>query len=231
MFINNYVNSNSKMPYKLSPSSLSLLKECPKCFWLHFNKEVKRPDSIFPSLPSGMDRILKAHFDSFRDKGLLPPELKDLNGEVKLFEDIELLKAWRNNMKGIQWTDKQGNIFRGAVDNLLQKGKKLIVLDYKTRGYPLKDDTAEHYQDQLDIYNLLLRKNGYKTEDYAYLLFYHPSNINENGDVIFNTDLIKMNIKIKNAESIFKKALKVLEADMPKPDEECGFCEWVSLCK
>ena len=214
------------MPYKLSPSSLSLLKECSRCFWLHFNKEIKRPSTIFPSLPSGMDGILKTHFDGFRDKGLLPPELKELNGEVKLFDDIELLKSWRNNLKGIQWTDKQGNLFRGAVDNLLQKGKKLIVLDYKTRGYPLKEDTAEHYQDQLDIYNLLLRKNSYKTEDYAYLLFYHPSNINDNGDVIFHTDLVKMNIEIKNAENIFNKALKVLKNKMPKPSEECGFCKW-----
>ena len=24
--------------------------------------------------------------------------------------------------------------------------RKLIVLDYKTRGYPVKEDTAEHYQ-------------------------------------------------------------------------------------
>ena len=219
------------MPYKLSPSSLSLLKECPKCFWLHFNKEIRRPSTIFPSLPSGMDKILKIHFDSFRDKGLLPPELKELNGEVKLFEDIELLKAWRNNLKGIQWIDKQGNIFRGAVDNLLQKGKKLIVLDYKTRGYPLKEDTAEHYQDQLDIYNYLLRKNNYETENYAYLLFYHPDKVSETGDVIFHTDLIKMNIKVKNAENIFNKAIKVLENKMPKPSEECGFCKWVSLCK
>ena len=219
------------MPYKFSPSSLSLLKECPRCFWLHFNKEIRRPATIFPSLPSGMDRILKVHFDSFRDKGLLPPELKELNGKVKLFENIELLKDWRNNLKGIQWTGKGGNIFRGAVDNLLQKGKKLIVLDYKTRGFPLKEDTADHYQDQMDIYNFLLRKNSYKTENYAYLLFYHPSNINESGDVIFNTDLVKMNISIKNAESIFNHALQVLENKMPKASEECGFCKWVSLCK
>ena len=214
------------MPYKFSPSSLSLLKDCPRCFWLHFKKEIKRPESIFPSLPSGMDRILKAHFDTFRDKGLLPPELKDLKEKVKLFNDAELLNVWRNNFKGIQWTDKNGNIFRGAVDNLLQKGKKLIVLDYKTRGFPLKEDTAKHYQDQLDIYNLLLRKNKYKTENYAYLLFYHPLSINENGDVIFHTDLIKMNIKIKSAEAIFSHALKVLEGRMPKSNEECGFCKW-----
>lgn len=79
--------------------------------------------------------------------------MKKLKG-VRLFDNIELLKTWRNNLKGIQYKDKNGNLIRGAVDNLLEKGSKLIVLDYKTRGFPLKEDTAEHYQDQLDLYNL-----------------------------------------------------------------------------
>ena len=215
---------------KFSPSSLSLLKECPRCFWLAFNKGVKRPAGIFPSLPSGMDKILKVHFDKFMEKGELPPELAELNGDIKLFDDAELLKIWRSNFKGIQWTDKEGNLFRGAVDNILVKGKKLIVLDYKTRGYPLKEDTAAHYQNQMDIYNFLLRKNGYETEDYAYLIFYHPDCVNEKGAVIFNTDIVKMKISIKNAESIFKKALDTLKGDMPKPDEDCGYCTWIDKC-
>ena len=216
------------MPYKFSPSSLSLLKECPRCFWLRFNKNIKRPAGIFPSLPSGMDGILKKHFDKFMEKGELPPELEELNGDVKLFDDAELLKIWRSNFKGIQWTDKEGNLFRGAVDNILKKGNKLIVLDYKTRGYPLKEDTAEHYQDQLDIYNFLLRKNGYETENFAYLLFYHPNKVNDNGDVVFHTDLVK--ISIKNAERIFNEAVETLEGDMPKPSDECQFCKWVEEC-
>src|SRR3989338_10949660 len=174
----------NKMVNKLSPSSLNLMADCPRCFWLQFNKDIKRPAGIFPSLPSGMDRILKTHFDSFMKKGELPPELKDWNIDCKLFNNEELLKVWRNNLKGIPWTDEKGNLFRGAVDNILVKGKKLVVLDYKTRGFPLKDDTAEHYQDQLDIYNFLLRKNGYETEDYAYLLFYHPNKVTEDGDVV-----------------------------------------------
>lgn len=215
------------MTYKFSPSSLSLLKDCPRCFWLHFKKGIKRPTGIFPSLPSGMDMILKAHFDRFRDKGKLPPELKEIDSKTKLFDDVELLKVWRNNWKGIQWTDKEGNIFKGAVDNILKKGNKLIVLDYKTRGFPLKEDTAQHYQNQLDIYNFLLRKNSYKTEDYAYLLFYHPSEVNEEGDVVFNTDLVKMEISVRNAENIFKQALKVLKGRMPKACEECEYCRWV----
>ncbi|MBI2207914.1 PD-(D/E)XK nuclease family protein [Candidatus Woesearchaeota archaeon] len=214
------------MPYKFSPSSLSLLKDCPRCFWLHFNKNIKRPEGIFPSLPSGMDRILKAHFDSYRDKNQLPPELKELDRNIKLFDNKELLEEWRNNRKGLQWTDKEGNLFKGAVDNILMKKEKLIVLDYKTRGFPLKEDTHEHYQDQLDIYNLLLRKNNYETEDYSYLLFYHPDKVNEYGNVVFHTNLIKMKISIKNAENIFKDALKVLEGKIPKAKEECVYCKW-----
>jgi hypothetical protein len=218
------------MAYHFSPSSLSLLKECPRCFWLHFNKGIRRPSGIFPSLPGGMDKILKAHFDLFMEKGTMPPELKELKG-VKLFSNKELLKIWRSNFKGIQYTDKEGNLFRGAVDNILKKGSKLIVLDYKTRGFPLKEDTAGHYQDQMDIYNFLLRKNNYSTEDYAYLLFYHPDKVNKDGSVIFNTDLIKMKISVKNAENIFEKAIKVLKGKMPKPGKDCEYCSWADSCR
>lgn len=214
------------MPYKFSPSSLSLLAECPRCFFLHFNKEIKRPASIFPSLPSGMDNVLKQHFDSFISRGL-PPELESLNSEVTLFDDIELLKVWRSNFKGISFKDPEGNVLRGAVDNILKKGDKLIVLDYKTRGFPLKEDTAMHYQNQLDIYNFLLRKNGFNTEEYAYLLFYHPKHVTPHGDVCFHTDLVKMSIDVSNAEKIFSDALSVLGGEMPQASEECGFCTWV----
>ena len=215
------------MPYKFSPSSLSLLKDCPRCFWLAFNKDIKRPDSIFPSLPSGMDKVLKEHFDRFMKKEELPPELQEeLGGQVKLFDDEELLKVWRSNFKGIQWIDKKGNLIHGAIDNLLRKGKKLIVLDYKTRGFPLKEDTHEHYQDQMDIYNFLLRKNGYETEDYTYLLFYHPHQVEATGHVCFNTDLVKIKVNIKNAEKILKDAVEVLEGEVPKAGEGCGFCRW-----
>jgi len=210
------------------------MEECPRCFWLTQHKVWKRPTGIFPSLPSGMDSILKNHFDKFMKKGVLPPELSD-NGECKgcrLFDDIDKLKVWRNNLKGISWTDKEGNILHGAVDNLLVKGKKIIVLDYKTRGFPLKEDTAEHYQQQLNIYNYLLRKNGYETEDYAFLLFYVPKEVAETGEVIFDTQLIKMKIDVNEAEKYWKKGLKILESPCPKKHEEesdkCSWCELIN---
>jgi len=75
-------NRDNKMEFRLSPSALNLMKECPRCFWLAQHKVWKRPAGIFPSLPSGMDKILKIHFDKFRDKGQLPPELCE-NGECQ----------------------------------------------------------------------------------------------------------------------------------------------------
>jgi len=213
------------MIFKLSPSSLNLMKECPRCFWLHQHKVWRRPSGIFPTLPAGMDKVLKKHFDNFRDKGELPPELcNHVHCEnMKLFDDEELLKVWQNNLRGIQWEDKDGNLLRGAVDNILVKGKKLIVLDYKTRGYALKEDTHEHYQNQLDTYNFLLRENGYETEDYGFLLFYIPKEVTETGEVIFDTELIKMETNPQSAEKIFKDAIKLLNSDCPK--DSCEWCE------
>ena len=215
------------MPYKLSPSSLNLMNECPRCFWLDKNKKWKRPSTPFPQLPNGMDRIIKAHFDKFRMKGELPPEIKDHHHTkgLKLFDDEEILKVWRSNFKGISWKDKEENILAGAVDNILVNGKKLIVLDYKTKGHPIKDETesGNTYQNQLDFYNFLLRKNEYETEDYAFLLFYIPSKVLETGEVIFETLLARREINVKNAEKIFDKAIKLLNGECP--DKFCVWCE------
>lgn len=216
------------MAYKLSPSSLNLFKECERCFWLQFNEDKKRPDTVFPSLPSGMDSILKKHFDNFAKKGTLPPELRDIKEckNLKLFDDFDLLKTWRSNFKGVCTQDKEGNVLHGAIDNILVKGKKLIVLDYKTRGFPLKEDTHEHYIDQLNLYNFLLRENGYETEDFSYLLFYHPREVLDSGEVIFYTDLVKVKTSASDGEKLWKSALKLLEGKCPEKQGECGFCGW-----
>ncbi len=123
---------------------------------------------------------------------------------------------------------KKEMFFFGAVDDILVKDGKLIVLDYKTRGFPLKEDTAEHYQDQLDVYTYLLRKNGFETEDYGYLIFYYPKEVNEHGDVVLDSELVKMETSMKNAEEMIKHALKIIKMkELPEKGEECEFCKWV----
>ncbi len=112
---------------------------------------------------------------------------------------------------------------RGAIDDILIKGKKLIVLDYKTRGYALKEDTANYYQLQLNLYNFLLRKNGYETEDYAFLLFYIPSEVLGGGKILFDTKLVKMKIDTKQSGKVWATAIKLLNSTCPK--DSCEWCE------
>jgi hypothetical protein len=214
------------MSYFLSPSTLKLATDCPKCFWLQFRKKIKRPDTIFPSLPSGMDSVLKKHFEEYAEKDELPPEINKLKG-VKVFND-PILKKWQNYKQGLVYEDEKGNILKGAVDSILQKGDKLIVLDYKTRGYPLKANTHTYYTDQLDLYNFLLRKNNKKTEDYSYLLFYHPDKVIESV-FQFHSDLIKIPVNIKKAQKIWDDALKLLDGPIPVASDECQFCKYRGL--
>lgn len=224
------------MVYKLSPSSLGVMEECRRCFWLEQNDKWKRPSGPFPTLPRGVDIMLKAYFDIYRDKGEMPPELRigELEG-VRLYGKNEkekmLLNEWRNNWKGVKYQDSEGNILRGALDNVMVKGEKLIVLDYKTRGFPLKPDTHFYYKNQMDIYNFLLGRNGFNVEDYTYLLFYISDKIDEQGRFLFKTDLIKMKAYPENAEKRFSEAIALLKGPCPRRKSEdkngCKWCEAV----
>jgi hypothetical protein len=164
----------------------------------------------------------------------LPPELRTKDCEdCKLFDDKKLLDEWRNSRKGLWIEDKDGNILHGGIDNMLvnKTNNKLIVLDYKTRGFPLKEDTAEHYRLQLDVYNFLLRKLGYETEDFSFLLFYVPKEVLETGEVVFDTQLVKMKVDVDSAEKSWKKAIKLLNSACPKihAEDDPEKCEWCKL--
>lgn len=165
------------------------------------------------------------------EKGKLPPEIANHSNceNMKLFNDEKLLEIWRDSRKrGIRWEDKEGNILSGGIDNVLVNGKKLVVLDYKTKGSAAKDDAHKYNQHQLDIYNFLFRKNGYETEDSAFLLFYFPSEVRENGDVVFSTELRKVKTSVKDAEALFKNAIKLLNGECPEAslNEKGKKCEW-----
>lgn len=214
-------------PITLSPSTLRLFLECPRCFWLDKTKHIKRPAGIFPSLPFGMDKILKEHFDEHRKNGKPPEELEG-KFEGKLFQDTEKLNTWRNNFKGLQYTDpKTGIILRGAIDELFVTADgKYAPLDFKTRGYPRKENTHEHYQHQMDIYSFLLEKNGMTPADFAILIFYHPIGINDKHDVIFDPDPVKVKVDRVRGEKIFLEAVKCLLGGEPEPSEDCEWCGW-----
>ena len=206
---------------KLSPSKLNLFLECPLCFWLEVKEEIKRPSGPFPSLPSGMDLALKKYYDKFRGK--LPPELVGkVNG--KLLSDIELIKKFRDWRK-FSFEEEDAMMY-GAMDDCLVDKEYFITLDFKTRGFDLKEDSTSYYQNQLDCYALMLEKNGYKQPGYAYLVYYIPVEIREKGEVEFKIQVEKIITDSKRAYKVFKEAIELLKGEKPEPSSECEYCKY-----
>lgn len=213
------------MTFRLSPSKLNLFLECPLCFWLS-EQGVHRPSGPFPSLAGGIDRKLKTYFDRYRKEGKLPPEIE---GKVdgKLFDDLKLLDVWRNNFKGLEWKDDNGNILMGAIDDCLVEDGKFIVVDFKTYGgSEIKEEKTEYYQNQLDCYSLLLEKNGYKHPGFAYLIFFMPEEVKEHGIVKFKIEVKKVKANPANALKTYNAAIKLLEGKRPAKHSKCKFCAW-----
>src|SRR3989344_1108287 len=203
---------------KISPSGISSLLECPRCLWLQYNEEKKRPRGIYPSLPNGMDEVFKKYFDGYRERGETPPEIEG-KMEGVLFSDFKQLHAWREfnfGRGGIRAEIPEYDmIVAGAIDDLvISPDGKFVQFDFKTRGYPTKEDTHEHYRSQLDLYALLFQKNGHEPADYAYLLFFWPESY-EMGTASFKTNLIKMDVSPSRGMSILARAHDIITG--PKP--------------
>ncbi|HDZ85685.1 MAG TPA: hypothetical protein ENH35_04020 [Candidatus Moranbacteria bacterium] len=211
---------------RLSPSTgLNLFRDCPRCFWLHYNEKVRRPRGIFPSLPGGMDLVIKDYFDQYR--GSLPPEI---DGKVKgkLIEDVKLMNRWRNWRTGLEYTDKKLNAtLFGALDECIEYEGKYIPVDYKTRGSaPREGDSERYYQTQLDTYALLLEANGYKAEGTAYLIYYYPQKVGKNGVVTFSVETKELTASPDRVKKIFEDAVKLLRGPAPKDHSNCEYCSW-----
>ena len=91
---------------KISRSGLKLFLDCPRCFWLDLHHKVKRPPGYPFTLAIAVDYLVKKEFDTYREKGKLPPVLKNFGiKDAKLFNGPEL-SEWRNNFKGISYFDE-----------------------------------------------------------------------------------------------------------------------------
>ena len=213
--------------YRLSPTSLNLFRECPRCFWLKLKRGIKRPEQPSSTLPRGMDKLIKNYFDKWRSHKS-PPELKGkIPGE--LIQNQQLLNAWRNWRTGLRYIDKSlGNSSMfGALDECFVSGDVYMAADYKTRGFNLKEDSIGYYQNQMDCYTFLLKMNNHKVNNKGYLIYYILESVGESGTTKFNVDLIEMKTSPEDAYNTFKKAVDVLNKPLSDLNPDCSFCNWV----
>ena len=204
---------------QLSASTLKLFQECPRCFWLHVNQKIERPRGPFPSLPSGMDRILKIYFDRYRRQGILPP-LVDGKLDGKLAA-TELTIGFNDaGVKARLW---------GKLDDcLLLPDGRVAPLDHKTRASAPNDVsyTQTYYQFQMDVYTLLLERNGHRVNRTAYVVYYFPVEGELHHGIPFRVAVHHIATDPERAYEIFLDGARCLAGPLPAAGAQCGFCRW-----
>lgn len=226
---------------KLSPRKLNIFNDCPRCFYYEVKLGIGRPRGAFPSLPGGMDRLLKRHYDNYRGK--LPPEI-DTKIPGKLFADMAKIKAMRFWKTGLCFTDKKtGAVLSGALDDLIIEGKLYSPLDYKTKGADPKTNGAEYYQTQLDCYALMLDANDMPASGHAYLIYYWPAEVYGNSQnlesitsifvggraVHFGVTPFMIEASKTRAIDVFGRAVECLKLKKaPAASETCEFCKFIN---
>jgi hypothetical protein len=218
-----------KKDISLSPSALNLFRDCARCFWLEKIKGIKRPRGIFPSLPAGMDRVIKNYFDGFRKKGSLPPEfMVDGFKNTQLYSNQSQLDLWREWRTGPRLEESDGTSLFGAIDDLMVQDGKFIPFDYKTKGSPTtQEDAQRYYQNQIDCYALLLERSGLPQAGHGYLLYYSPKEVSEKGWVNFKLQAIRLETKTDRALNTFRAAVELLRGDLPAQAGNCEYCNWI----
>ena len=207
---------------QLSASTLKLFQECPRCFWFHINRKIERPRGPFPSLPSGIDRVLKGYFDTYRKRGTLPPLIEGkLEGRLA------------TNALTLGFNDPAARArLWGKLDDCVElPDERLAPLDHKTRA-SAPDDlsyTQKYYQFQMDVYTLLLERNGYRTSRSAYVVYYFPIEGVLHQGFPFGVAVHQVATDPEAAYQVFVAACRALAEPLPEASAACEFCRWAEV--
>lgn len=218
----------------ISRSKLELFLNCPRCFYLDTVMEVKRPNSPPYSLNLAVDKLLKKEFDEYREKGLSHPEMvkRGLNSIPWKSPDLDI---WRNSFRGIRHIDQESQIeLFGAVDDIwIDSEKQLQIVDYKATsrdtGIAIESSHYDSYRRQLEIYQWILSKEGYRVSSVAYLLFCNTKQGKNfqnrlNFEVkIFaqEQDFSWIAAELKNIRKLWNKSI------LPPFQDKCEYCQYV----
>ena len=67
---------------------------------------------------------------------------------------------------------------------------------------------------------------GYDTTDKAYLAYYYPDECDLHEGMPFNCTIIEVKKNSLRAKNLVDRAYDVLNKEIPKSHENCGYCKW-----
>lgn len=225
-------------PFKVSRSKIELFMQCPRCFWLDVRLKITRPNSPPFNINKAIDELFKKEFDSYREKGEPHPIMTD--NQIKAIPmKHESLETWRHNFTGIVTVHQPTNLHVfGAIDDLwVDPSGAMIVVDYKAtakdKPVSIDADWQISYKRQLEVYQWLLRENGFTVNDTGYFVYTNGRMDLDgfNNRVEFITTLIPYTGNADWVGPTLVKMKECMDGEMPAVGHaamggDCDFCTY-----
>lgn len=227
-------------PFKVSRSKIELFKQCPRCFWLDVRLKIGRPSSPPFNINKAIDELFKKEFDVHRKAGTPHPIMVENSVDAVPFQHDDL-NTWRHNFTGVATLHEPTNLHVfGAIDDVwADSDGRLIVVDYKATAkqsdVSIDSDWQISYKRQLEVYQWLLRQNGFKVSDTGYFVYTNARFTDMDGfndKVEFKTKLIPYTGSDAWIEPTLEAMKKCMDdEDMPPVGTaamggSCEFCDY-----
>lgn len=232
----NLYNPNSSEPFRISRSKIDLFLKCPKCFYLDRVLGIGQPPGYPFSLNSAVDALLKKEFDIHRANGTAHPLMKTYGLDAVPFQH-EKMDEWRDSLRrGITFLDKETNLLiTGGVDDVwINPQGELIIVDYKATSkeaeVSLDADWQIGYKRQMEIYQWLFKKNGFKVSDTGYFVYCNGKTDRQafDGKLEFDIKLLPYTGNPNWVESTIKEISKCLNNNnIPNSNPDCDYCQYI----
>ncbi len=231
----NLFDPDSDRPLVLSRTKVDLFIQCPRCFYLDRRLGVGRPSLPGFSLNNAVDALLKKEFDAHRAQGTPHPLMESYGIEAVPYQH-EKLEEWRDSLtRGVKYLDEEDNLLiRGGVDDVwLNKDGELHVVDYKatSKNGPVGIDGEyqKGYKRQVEIYQWLFRRNGFKVSDTAYFVYCNGRADRKafDGKLEFDVEVIPYRGDDSWIPPALKEIKRCLISDVPpEASSECEYCRY-----
>jgi len=221
---------------KLSRSKIELFLDCPRCFWLDVKEGIKRPSFPPYTINNAVDYLLKQEFDVHREKGTKHPVMEKHKVDALPFQH-EKMNQWRHNFTGVQFHHEPTDfLVYGAVDDIwVNPDGELMVVDYKATGAN-QHKIYDSYKRQMEIYQWLLRRNGFEVSPVGYFVF---AKVNKADGFGFGNAALSFDLIIEAQkgsgewiEEALGEARKTFDKETaPRPSASCEYCRYRKIAE
>ena len=184
------------------------------------------------ALNIAVDELLKREFDLLRKKGQAHELMKKYKIDAIPFDHPDI-DTWRNNFVGKRYLHEGTNLLIfGAIDDLwINKKDELIIVDYKATStiqeISLDDKWKQNYKKQLEIYQWIYKKSGFKVSKTGYIVYANASKNRAkfDGKLEFELTIHPHKGSTDWIEPTIFEIKKTLDSDkLPDSGAECEHC-------